>query len=174
VHYRLNSGSDRPKPSHPQQVQGSGSQRGHHTGAIAAIPVGILVELGVADPVPALNAPSVTHQLQQCFWRGAQAGDEQMGGAKGFTVAPAVGRDFHKPAGADPGLPDVLRRLFGPQGPGDVATVADLVIRCHERDLALSLDLAADLAAEGLLVGFHRQQEVGPLLLELPKNGRWV
>jgi hypothetical protein len=25
-----------------------------------------------------------------------------------------------------------------------------------------------------LLVGFHRQEEVGPLLLELPKKGRWV
>jgi hypothetical protein len=38
--------------------------------------------------------------------------------------------------------------LFGPQRPGDVAAVADLVIRCHERDLALSLELAADLAVQ--------------------------
>jgi len=91
--------------------------------------------------------------LQQGFWGGAQAGDEQMVGVKGFTVAPAGGRDFYDPAGADPGLPVVLRRLFGPQGPGDVTTVADLAIRCHERDLALSLELAANLAAEGLLVG---------------------
>ena len=52
--------------------------------------------------------------------------------------------------------------------------VADLVIRCHKRDLALSLELAADLAVQRLLVGFNRQEEVGPLLLELPKNGRWV
>ena len=50
----------------------------------------------------------------------------------------------------------MLRRLFGPQGPGDVATVADLVIRCHERDLALSLKLAADLAVQRLLVGLDR------------------
>ena len=94
----------------------------------------------------------------------------------------AGGRHLHDPAGADPGLADVLRRLFGTQRPGDVATVADLVIRCHERDLALSLELAADLAVQRLLVGLllrrshrlDRQKEVGPLLLELPKNGRWV
>ncbi len=52
--------------------------------------------------------------------------------------------------------------------------MALLVIPCHERDLALSLELAADLAVQHLLIGFHGQQEVGPLLLELPKNGRWV
>ena len=52
--------------------------------------------------------------------------------------------------------------------------MADLVISCHERDLALSLELAADLAVEDLLVGLVRQEEVGPLLLELPKNGFWV
>ena len=90
MHHRLNSCSDRLKPSQPQQVQRRGAQRGHGSGAIAAVSVGVLMELGVADPVPALNAPSVTHQLQQCFWRGAQTGDEQMGGVKGFTVAPAV------------------------------------------------------------------------------------
>jgi hypothetical protein len=132
------------------------------------------MELGVADPVPPLDAPAVSHLLQQCFWGGAHAGEEQMGGVKWFTVAPAGGRDFHDPAGADPGLPDVLRRLFGPQGPGDGATVADLVIRCHDRDLALSLELTADLPVQRLLVGFRRQEKVGPLLLELPKNGRWV
>ena len=97
-----------------------------------------------------------------------------MGGLKGLAVAPAGGSDFHDPAGAGPGLADVLRGLFCPQRPGDAATVADLLIRCHKRDLALSLELAADLAVQRLLVGFHRQEEVGPLLLELPKNGRWV
>ena len=52
--------------------------------------------------------------------------------------------------------------------------MAYLVIPCHERDPALSLELAADLAVQSLLVAFHRQEEVGPLLLELPKTGRWV
>ena len=60
---------------------------------------------------------------------------------------------------------------FGAQRPGDVAAVADLMIRCHERDLALPLELAADLAVERLLVTLNGQEEVGPLLLELLKNG---
>ena len=57
-----------------------------------------------------------------------------------------------------------------PQRPGDIASVAELVIRCLEKDLALSQELVADLAVECLLVRFHRQQEVGQLFLELPKN----
>jgi hypothetical protein len=48
------------------------------------------------------------------------------------------------------------------------------VIGVLKRDLAFPLELALDLAMQRLLVGFHRQQEVGPLLLELPKNGFWV
>ena len=132
------------------------------------------MELGVADPVPALNAPAVAHQSQQGFWSGAQARQKQVGGAKRLAVTGAAGRDFHDPAGADPGLSDVLWSLFGAQRPGDVTAVANLVIGCHERDMPLSLELRSDLAVQRLLVGLDRQEEVGPLLLELPKNGRWV
>jgi hypothetical protein len=32
------------------------------------------------------------------------------------------------------------------------------VIRCHERDVALSLELSTDLAIQRLLVGFHGQE----------------
>ena len=52
--------------------------------------------------------------------------------------------------------------------------MADLLIHCHKRDVRLSLELALDLAVQRLLIAFYRQQEVGPLFLELPKNGRWV
>ena len=52
--------------------------------------------------------------------------------------------------------------------------MADLLIRCQKRDRALSLELAADLVVQRLLVGLDRQEEVGPLLLEELKNGRWV
>jgi hypothetical protein len=128
------------------------------------------MELGVADPVPPLDAPAVLHQLQQGFWGGAQAGEKQMGGLKWLAVAGACGAHLHDPAGAAPCLADVFRSLFGPQCPGDVAAVADLVIRCHKRDVALSLELAADLTMERLLVVFDRQEEVGPLLLELSKT----
>ena len=75
-----------------------------------------------------------------------------MGGLKGLAIAPADSRHLHDPAGADPVLADVLRCLFCSQHPGDVATVADLVICCHERDLALSKEPAADLAVQRLLV----------------------
>ena len=132
--------------------------------------------------MPALNAPAVSQQLQQRLWRGAQTGEEQVLRLQGLAVALAGGRHLHDPAGADPGLGGVRRCLFGTQGPGDGAAMADLVIRCHEGDLALSLDLAADLPVQRLLVRLllrrslrlDRQQEVGPLFLELPKNSCWV
>ena len=62
------------------------------------------------------------------------------------------------------------RCLFSTQGPSDGAAVADLVIRGNEMDLALYLELAADLPVQRRLVGFHRQEEVSRLLLELPKG----
>jgi hypothetical protein len=86
----------------------------------------------------------------------------------------AGGGHLHDPAGADAGLPDVLRGLFGAQRPGDVAAMADLLVPCHKRDRALSLELAGNLAMQRLMVCFHRQDEVGPLLLEELKNGRWM
>jgi len=46
--------------------------------------------------------------------------------------------------------------------------------RCFTRDLTLALELAADLAMQHLLIGLDRQEKVGPLPLELPKNVRWV
>jgi len=52
VHHRLQSGANRLKSSHSQQVQGGGSHRGHHAGPIAPVAESILMELGVMDPVP--------------------------------------------------------------------------------------------------------------------------
>ena len=140
MHHGLHSSADRSKPSQPQQVQRRCSQRGHRAGAIAAVPVGVLMELGVADPLPPFNAPAVPYQLQQAIWVGVQAGEEPMGGLKWLAIAAAVGGHFDDPAGADPGLGDVLRRLFRARHPGDGTAVADLVIGCHKRDLAFSLN----------------------------------
>ncbi len=61
-------------------------------------------------------------------------------------------------------------------------SVANLVNVRHERDVPLSVELRTDLTMQRLLVGsflrrslrLHRQQEVGPLLLEELKNGFWV
>lgn len=80
--------------------------------------VGDTMELGVTDPVAALNAPPGSHQMQQRFRLSAQARQEEVGGLKRLALTAAAGREFHNPAGADPGLPDVLRGWFGPQGPG--------------------------------------------------------
>jgi hypothetical protein len=58
--------------------------------------VGILVELGVTNPVPALQAPALSHQPEQGFWGGAQAGEKQVSGLKGSAITAAGG----------PGLPE--------------------------------------------------------------------
>ena len=108
--------------------------------------------------------------MQQCIWGGAQAGDEPVRGLERLAITGARGDHFRNPAGAMPIGLDVLRRFFGPQSPADVTAMADLVIGCHERDVALPKQLIGDLAAERLLVGLDGQEEVGPLLRELPKN----
>jgi len=174
VHHRLYPGANRQKARQSQQVECSCAQRGHRADAICPVAVGVLVELGVTDPMPALNAPAVPHQLQQGFWGGAKAAKKQVGGLKRSTASGAGSAHLHDPAGANPALANVLRCLLGPQRPGDVAPMADFVIRCHKRDRAFSLTLAGKLAVQGALVGFHGQEEVGPLLLDELKNGRWV
>ena len=146
MHHRLHAGANRLKTAQPQQIERCRTQRGHHPSAIAAVAVGVLVELGVTDPVPALNAPAVPHQLQQCLWGGAHAGEKQVLRLKRLAVSGAGSGHLHNPAGANPALADVLRCLLCPQRPGDVATMADLLIHCHKRDRELSLELAADLA----------------------------
>ncbi|QNI78245.1 hypothetical protein SynRS9909_00230 [Synechococcus sp. RS9909] len=47
---------------------------------------------------------------------------------------------------------DVLRRFFRPQSPEDVTAMADLVIGCHQGDVAFSKQLIGDLPVERLLV----------------------
>lgn len=49
--------------------------------------------------------------------------------------------DFREPAGADPGVTDLLRYRFGVQCPDDEGTVSDLVCDCHKRDLSLFLEM---------------------------------
>ena len=130
----------------------------------------VFPELCVTDPVPALQTPPLSHQSQQRFWGGAQAGDEPMRGLERLAVAGA-GRDhFRDPAGTVPVLLDERRCFLGSQIPGDVTAMSNLVIRCLERDVAFAEQLVGDLAVEAPLVGLDRQEEVGALLCELPKN----
>ena len=71
------------------------------------------MELGVPNPVPAFNAPAGAYQSQQGFWGGAQACEKQVGLPKWLAITDAIGGHLHYPAGADPGLTDVLWGLFG-------------------------------------------------------------
>ena len=72
-----------------------------------------------------------------------------------FTLALAghgAGDQLHDPGAPWPVGLDVLWRLFGAELPACMASVALLDIRCCERDLALSLELAPDLPVKNLLV----------------------
>lgn len=95
-----------------------------------------------------------------------------MGGLKRLPVTGTAGGDFHDPPGADPGLGNVRLPQLGAQRTGYDASVAYLVIHCHERDLAPALELAVDLTMQRLLIAPDGQKKVSPLLLEMPKNGR--
>jgi hypothetical protein len=55
-------------------------------------------------------------------------------------------------------LPDL-----GAQGQSDVTAMAFMISNFSKRELPLPLELAADLAVEGLLVGLDGQEYVGPL-----------
>ena len=77
------------------------------------VAVAILMELGVANPMPAFDAPAVSHKLQQGFWGGSQAGEEVVGCLERHAVAAAGGAHLNDPAGAGPGFFDGLRCLSG-------------------------------------------------------------
>ncbi len=95
-----------------QMPVGSGYQRAI-ANSVASVMVGILMELDVADPVPALKAPPVTHQWKQHFWGCAEAGERQTLGVERPAVAGSYGDDFHDPTCADRDMPDGLWRIFG-------------------------------------------------------------
>ena len=99
---------------------------------MTAVTVGFLVGLGIANPMPAFNAPPAPHQSQQCFWRGAKAGDEVRRRVKGLALSAAAGGDRHDPAAAMPVLLDQFRSLFRPDAPGDVTSMTHLTILCSD------------------------------------------
>ena len=163
----------------PSRIEGNpakrcGPQSCHHTGAVTAVAVVVLSQLGVSDPMPALQAPALSHQLQEGFWAGAQARDQPLRGLERLALPGADGDHLNNSAGAMPVRFDVLRPFLGAQGSSDDAAVGDIVIRCYNKGSKHSLELALDLAVERCLVGFNRQQEVGSLLRGLSKNGCWL
>jgi len=91
--------------------------------------------------------------------------------------APAGGRGgehLNDPGTSQPVLLDVLRCLLCPEFPERVTTVPLLLITCGVWDVPFPLELALDLAAEGLLIRFDGQEHVGPLLQAPQKIWRVV
>ena len=80
-----------------RKVERCRTQRGHHPSAIAAVAVGILMSWVSRIPGPALNAPVISHQLQQGFWCGAQAGEKQAPRLKQLAFSGAGSGHLHNP-----------------------------------------------------------------------------
>ena len=97
------------------------------------------------------DAPALADQAQQGFWGGAHAGEEPM--ACGLA-RPLSGRGcggyLDNPGATGPVRLDVIRSLLSQQLPGRVTPMPLLATACCERDVALPLELGADLA-----VGTH-------------------
>ncbi len=55
MHHCVQALADGVESSQAQQIQGCGPHRGQHASPVAAVAVFVLVELGVADPVPAFQ-----------------------------------------------------------------------------------------------------------------------
>jgi hypothetical protein len=65
MHHRLQALADGAESSQSQQVKRCGSQRCHRADTVAEVSVIVFPQLGVADPVPTLQAPSLSQQSQQ-------------------------------------------------------------------------------------------------------------
>jgi len=93
------------------RLQRSRSEAAHRASDIASAAVGVRMELGVADPMPALNAPPISRQFQQGFWDRSQAGEKEVFGNQWPAVTGSCGDDCNDPACAKPYLTDMLGRL---------------------------------------------------------------
>jgi hypothetical protein len=113
-------------PVELKQVQGQSAQCGEDSCPGSSIAVVILTQLGVPEPVPAFDAPSLPHQLQQGFWRGAQAGQKEVPLEERLACTLAADDKLENPAAAWPVLGDAIRSRSGPECPGGVAPVTAL------------------------------------------------
>ena len=127
--------------------------------------MGVLAELGVARPVPLVfNCPALPHQPEQCFWAGAQGGDEQVDVVKRLAVTPASAHQLDNPAGASPAFTNGICGIAGTQRPAHLAAMSIVVIADHHREVPVSTELGNDLLIQPALVVFDRQEQVGALL----------
>ena len=129
------------------------------------VAVSILTKLGVARPVPLVfDRPALPHQTEQCFWAGAQGGDEQVHVVKRLAVTPASAHQLDNPAGSSPALTNGVSGIAGTQRPADLAAMAVVDIADHHREVPVTAELGEDLLIQPALVVFDRQEQVGALL----------
>jgi hypothetical protein len=135
------------------------------------VAVSILTKLGVARPVPLVfDRPALPHQTEQCFWAGAQGGDEQVHVVKRLAVTPASAHQLDNLAGSSPALTNGVSGIAGTQRPADLAAMAVVDIADHHREVPMAAELGNDLLIQPALVVFDRQEQVGALLGSKLKN----
>jgi len=154
------------KPIAAQQVQSQGAQQGQYLHAVAlGVVVSVLTELGVAWPVPLVfDRPALAHKPQQCFWAGAQGGDEKVDVVKRLALTPAGAHQLDDPAGAHPALSNGVSGIAGTQRPAHTAAMAVVGIADLNREVPVPAELGKDLLIQPALVVLDRQEQVGALL----------
>jgi hypothetical protein len=86
---------DRSKLRQSQQVLRRCHETAHDANAIASGSMGVLKQLGVTDSVLALNAPSISHRLQQCFSACAESGEKEVFGIRWLANSGSCGADLN-------------------------------------------------------------------------------
>ena len=135
----------------------------------------VFLELGVAGPVPGvLDAPAVSHVLQQSLGCGPETCDLIPGLINRFAVAPAFAAHRQDRGAAGPVLRHPLRCRHPPQGPGEVTAALALAMAALKHRLAaVGQPIADDTKAFPAAV-FDGNQEVGATLLEIEEKGRFA
>ena len=167
--------SDGAEPVEAQQVERHGALPCQHLHPVAfSVAVGVLTQLGVADPVPGiLDRPAVPHVLQQRFCGGAQTREVVAGLLDRSSLTRADGPHRNDQGAARPDLLDRRGGFHCPQGPGAGATVAAFG-HSGLKWLPLAVGQAiADQLKSLSPTAFDGNQEVGALLRKEEKNGRF-
>ena len=126
MRHRHHASADRSESVAAQQVQSQCSQQSQHLHPVAlAVAMVVLAELGVARPMQLVfDLPALAHKTQQCFWSGAQGGDEKVDVVKRLAVTPAGAHQLDDPAGAHPALSNGISGMAGTQRPAHLAAMA--------------------------------------------------
>ena len=129
------------------------------------VAVSILTKLGVARPVPLVfDRPALPHQTEQCFWAGAQGGDEHVHVVKRLAVTPAGAHQLDDPAGTRPALTDGVCGIAGTEGTAHLAAMAGLEIADLNRKVPVAAELGGNLPIQPALVVLDCQEQACALL----------